>query len=142
MVSFTALTTAISMAILATTASAAPAEITARQPPPTWSFLDLSLYKTNQVGAEKQYWGWAGQGHLSPSDLVKDTNSSEYYSSSYNGVDFYNLKIDYVATGYNCHVKVYEDPNCSLSSSSSIYYNPDYYEDCLYPASTLITFKS
>jgi hypothetical protein len=98
MVSFTALASAISMALLATTASAAPT-ISERDPPPTWSVIDMSLYKTTQVGSENQCWWWVDQGHPSPSEFKAENG---VLHSACHKSDFYNLKIDHIATGYNC----------------------------------------
>jgi hypothetical protein len=103
MVSFTALASTVSMALLATTASAAPANgerDPVPQPPQTWSVIDLSLFKTLQSGSENQCWWWVDQGHPSPSEFVPNPPSGTH--SACHKSDFYNLKIDHIATGYNC----------------------------------------
>jgi hypothetical protein len=91
------------MALLATTASAAPAigeRDPVPSPPPTWSVVDLSLYKTLQANAENECWWWVDQGHPSPSEFVPNTPSGTH--SACHKSDFYNLQINHIATGYNC----------------------------------------
>jgi hypothetical protein len=98
MVSLTALASVISVALLAATANAAPTEIAARDPPPTSSVLQFTLYKTLQLGSENQcWWGAPGNnfGSVPPSELVAGT------SNCHQG-DFYTLRIYNEAQGYNC----------------------------------------
>jgi hypothetical protein len=92
MVAFTAFASAISIALLATTANAVPTVLTARQPPTT-SAIDFTLYKTTQAGDENQCWFGVDIVHLAPADI----------GTCYTAVsDFYVLNIDHLATGYNC----------------------------------------
>jgi hypothetical protein len=91
MVAFTALASALSMALLATAASAVPTVLTARQPLPTTSALDFTLYKTTQPGYENQCWTGVDIIHVAPTDI-----------GSCNKADFYVLRIDHLATGYDC----------------------------------------
>lgn len=102
MVSFTALTTAISVALLATTTNAAPAVVAERDPPPTSSVLQFTLYKTLQSGSENQcWWGAPGNnfGSVAPSELVAANGAST--SNCHQG-DYYTLRIWNEAQGYNC----------------------------------------
>jgi len=102
MVSFTYFATVISMALLAATSNASPAIVAERQPPPTASVLDFTLYKTQQAGEENQcWWGAPGnnQGHPPPSELV---SCSAGLCSACHQADFYTLEIYNEAQGYNC----------------------------------------
>ncbi|KAH8770456.1 hypothetical protein F5882DRAFT_411450 [Hyaloscypha sp. PMI_1271] len=140
MVSFTALASTVSMALLATTASAAPAigeRDPVPQPPQTWSVIDLSLFKTLQSGSENQCWWWVDQGHPSPSEFVPNSPSGTH--SACHKSDFYNLKIDHIATGYNCQVKVYSDDNCATGGYTITYPTVG---DCKYPSGSLVNFHS
>jgi hypothetical protein len=99
MVAFTELVSAISMAIFATTAVASPTLMAVRQPPPTSSVIDFTLYKTTQPGYEDQCWNGVEIVHVSPNDLTAANGAD---STVCNTADFYTLRIDHVATGYNC----------------------------------------
>jgi len=101
MVSFTALASAISMALLSTTVSAAPAVIGKRQsPPPTSSVLDFTLYKTTQPGDEGQCWTSVGTFHIAPTDLLPFDGVTT--NTACNQADFYVVHIDSTHQGYNC----------------------------------------
>jgi hypothetical protein len=111
MVAFTALVSAISMALLATTASAVPTVLTSRQwPPPTSTVLDFTLYKTTQPGNEGQCWDGAIGAHVAPSDI-----------GACNKADFYTFQINTVHPGYDCQgtsptptfLKRFSDPDYS-----------------------------
>jgi hypothetical protein len=102
MVSFTEIATTISVALLATTANAAPAVVAERDPPPTSSVLQFTLYKTLQTGSENQcWWGAPGNnfGSVPPSELVAANGAST--SNCHQG-DYYTLRIWNEAQGYNC----------------------------------------
>jgi hypothetical protein len=99
MVAFTSLFSVISMALFATTAVASPTVMAARQPPPTSSVIDFTLYKTTQPGYEDQCWLGVDVVHVSPNDLIAANGAD---STVCNTADFYVLRIDHLATGYNC----------------------------------------
>lgn len=67
--------------------------LTARQPPPTSSALDFTLYKTQQAGSENQCWTGVEIDHVAPADIGK-------CNVAYEG--FYTLRIDHLAVGYDC----------------------------------------
>jgi hypothetical protein len=160
MVSFTALASAISMALFATAASSAPTVIAERDPPPTSSVLDFTLYKTLQSGAENQcWWGAPGdnQGHPPPSEFVAANGVS---SSNCHQADFYTLRIYNLAQGYNCQgnsfslalifsnrlltliiVKVYSDNSCS-NYVGAVAYSNDFSTPCQFPGSGLVDLQS
>jgi hypothetical protein len=97
MVAFTAFVSAISMALLASTASAAPSVVAARQPP-TSSAIDFTLYKTTQPGLENMCYTPVDVVHVSPTELVDNGGSS----TACNTANFYVAQIDSVAWGWNC----------------------------------------
>lgn len=102
MIYFTALVSTIAMALLATVSTAAPAIVAERQPPPTSSVLEFTLYKTLQPGDENQcWWGAPGNnfGSVPPSELTPYNGS---FWSDCHTADFYTLRIYTVATGYTC----------------------------------------
>ena len=99
MVSFTALATAISVALLATTTNAAPAVVAERD---TSSVLQFTLYKTLQSGSENEcWWGAPGNnfGSVPPSELVPASPPST--SNCHQG-DFYTLRIYNEDPAYKC----------------------------------------
>jgi hypothetical protein len=100
MVAFTQLFSAISMALLATTAVASSTVIAARQPPPTSSVIDFTLYKTTQPGYEDQCWFGVDIVHVSPNELIAANGADSTVCNT--APDFYVLRIDHLATGYNC----------------------------------------
>ncbi|KAE9374110.1 hypothetical protein N431DRAFT_503052 [Stipitochalara longipes BDJ] len=111
MVSFTTLISAISMALLSTTVSAAPAITEERQsPPPTSSVLDFTLYKTTQPGDESKCWTSVGTYHVAPTDLLPFDGVTT--NTVCNKADFYVVHIDATYQGYNCYVAVFDDNNC------------------------------
>ncbi|KAE9379846.1 hypothetical protein N431DRAFT_476922 [Stipitochalara longipes BDJ] len=135
MVSLAAFASAISMALLASTASAAPGIVAERQPPPTSSVLDFTLYKTLQAGSENQcWWGAPGnnQGHPPPSEFVARNGASW---SSCHQADFYTLRIYNQAPGYNCQVNVYSDNACN-NYVGAVQYNSDFSQPCTFPGSS------
>jgi hypothetical protein len=99
MVAFSQLVSAISMALFATTAVASPTLMAARQPPPTSSVIDFTLYKTTQPGYEDQCWNGVDIVHVSPNDLFAKNGAD---ITGCNTADFYVLHIDSQAPGYNC----------------------------------------
>jgi hypothetical protein len=104
MVSFAALVSAISMALLATTISAAPAITEERDwPPPTSSVLDFTLYKETSPGNEGKCWNNVPGGdlHVAPADLVSFNGTAK--STACNKADFYVAHIDTTHPGYNCN---------------------------------------
>ena len=104
MVSFAALISAISMALLATTISAAPAITEERDwPPPTSSVLDFTLYKETSPGNEGKCWGNVPGGdlHIAPTDLVSFDGTTK--STACNKADFYVAHINTSHPGYNCN---------------------------------------
>jgi hypothetical protein len=90
MVSFTTLASAISMALFA---SAAPTVMEARgSPPPTWSALDFTLFKSTDAGQEQQCWDNVADVHVPPADIGNCHKSSTFYTG----------KIYAQAWGYTC----------------------------------------
>ena len=105
MVSFTALVSAVSMALFATTINAAPAIKVERDwPPPTSSVLDFTLYKETSPGNEGECWNNipGGDIHVAPGDLIS-TAGDPYKSTVCNKADFYVAHIDSTHPGYNCN---------------------------------------
>ena len=102
MVSFTKLAAAISTALLATTALAAPAVIAERDT----DVLTFTLYKTLQAGSENQCW-WGAPGNnfgIVKSSELSATSPGTCGTTSNNchQADFYTLRIYWEAQGYNC----------------------------------------
>jgi hypothetical protein len=98
MVAFTAFVSAISMALLASTASAAPSVVAARGGPPTSSVIDFTLYKTITPGQENMCYTQVDVVHVAPTDLVANGGSSTVCNTG----DFYVAQIDTLAWGWNC----------------------------------------
>jgi len=125
MVSFTALVSAISMALLTSTANAAPCAPDYTAPPPTDSVLDFTLYKTN--GNELQCWTHAPGNsvvHVAPKETGKCITADFYalnIDSNHNGVygcksmlfDFFILTI------FNRSIVSYEKITDSTQQSKS-----------------------
>jgi hypothetical protein len=86
MVAFTALASAISMALLASTANAVPT------PPPTSSAVDFTLYTGQQPGHQNECWDGGVSLHVTPADLGKCNKANVFYTA----------RIDAQAYGYSC----------------------------------------
>jgi len=99
MVSFTAITSAISVILFAATTGALPAN-----PPPTSTVLDFTLYTGNQAGHEYECWDGGKDFHVPPSNI--NTGACNQAST------FYTAKIDSQASGYNCRLLLFSDNKC------------------------------
>ncbi|KAH8771473.1 hypothetical protein BGZ57DRAFT_954337 [Hyaloscypha finlandica] len=139
MVSFTALATAISVALLATTTNAAPAVVAERD---TSSVLQFTLYKTLQSGSENEcWWGAPGNnfGSVPPSELVPASPPST--SNCHQG-DFYTLRIYNEDPAYKCEVKTYKDDTCSQFVGSVPYEPSKFGTPCKFPGGSLVNLHS
>ncbi|PMD51179.1 uncharacterized protein K444DRAFT_620330 [Hyaloscypha bicolor E] len=128
MVSFTTFASVISMALFA---SAAPAVMEARgPPPPTWSALDFALFKAD-AGQEYQCYNNVADLHVPPTDL----------GNCHTAPTFYNARIWDQAWGYTCKLEVYGNGACNDPPVGTILPN-DFSYPCKFPGGSLVALNS
>ncbi|KAE9377240.1 hypothetical protein N431DRAFT_436497 [Stipitochalara longipes BDJ] len=124
MVAFTTLVSAISMALLASTAKAVPT------PPPTSSALDFTIYSGQQSGLQNQCYDGGKSLHVAPADLGKCNQADVFYTA----------RIDAQAYGYSCNLEVYTDDNCT-AAIGGYSYPPDWSKPCQYAGGLQIKYN-
>jgi hypothetical protein len=143
MVAFTALASAIYVAVLASTANAIPIPT----PPPTSSALDFTIYSGQQSGLQNQCYDGGKSLHVAPADVGKCNQADVFYTA----------RIDSQAYGYSCNrkspspsftrenwltlfiVEVYTDANC-VAAIGGYTYPPDWSKPCQYAGGSQIRY--